>query len=67
LQSTRCELVINFKNAKVLGLTVPLVLLGPADECELAGNHYIPEAEVQLDGAWRDLRERFARGAISSA
>jgi putative tryptophan/tyrosine transport system substrate-binding protein len=29
---TKCELVVNLKTAKSLGLTVPLPLLGPADE-----------------------------------
>jgi len=31
-ESTKIELVINLKAAKVLGLTVPLPLLGRADE-----------------------------------
>jgi ABC-type uncharacterized transport system substrate-binding protein len=31
-QATRLELIINMKTAKVLGLTVPLPLLGRADE-----------------------------------
>jgi putative ABC transport system substrate-binding protein len=31
-QSTKVQLVINFKTAKELGLTVPLPLLGRADE-----------------------------------
>jgi putative tryptophan/tyrosine transport system substrate-binding protein len=32
LQSSKIELIINLKTAKVLGLTVPLVLLTRADE-----------------------------------
>jgi putative tryptophan/tyrosine transport system substrate-binding protein len=31
-QSTKVELVINLKSAKVLGITFPLSLLGRADE-----------------------------------
>ena len=32
IQSTKAELIINLKTAKTLGLTVPMSLLGRADE-----------------------------------
>jgi putative tryptophan/tyrosine transport system substrate-binding protein len=32
MQSTKVELIINMRAAKALGLTVPLSLLGRADE-----------------------------------
>jgi putative tryptophan/tyrosine transport system substrate-binding protein len=32
VQSTKVELILNLKSAKALGVTVPLPLLGRADE-----------------------------------
>ena len=52
------------------GTTVLLALEALPDDAAGASRPYVPEAELQLDSGWRDLRERLDLGhddAVSSA
>ena len=53
------------------GSAVLLALAGLPDAAAGAARPYVPEAELQLDSAWRDLRERLvlahAAGVSSAA
>ena len=50
--------------------TAALLAVEALPDSVAGGRPYVPEAELQLDGAWRDLREQFVLGhesAVSSA
>jgi hypothetical protein len=49
------------------GSAVLLALEALPDDAAKVQRAYVPEAELQLDGAWRDLRERLILGNVTSA